>query len=190
VALRRHVTEPPRPPLEVVPGLPAPVSDLALRLLSKSPSGRPASARTLVTAISRVRRLVESGAAEQAAAAAKPPSGPRPDLFARVREVALSREGMRELLAMEATRSCLTPRPRRAFLEATMRNYRIPPEEMMPLLDRPRLTREDVWQLQILKRSAQGRSDSLVAIARLRELEAELGRGLLQAFSQVRGTSP
>jgi serine/threonine-protein kinase len=43
VALR-HVTEAPRPPGELVPGLPAPLEALVLRALAKEPAGRPPSA--------------------------------------------------------------------------------------------------------------------------------------------------
>jgi serine/threonine protein kinase len=182
--MRLHVHELAAPPHLLVPGLPLPVSQLTMLLLAKNPRARWPSAQSLVTGIARVRRALDSvasGPTQPAGEVTPAAPTPRPDLLNRIREVALSREGMRELLAMEATCSCSMPRPRRAFLEATMRNYRIPRAKMQPLLEKLSFRREDVWDLQELKRSAQGKSEALRAIARLRRLEADLGRGLLQA---------
>ena len=185
--LRSHVSERPRHPASLCRELPREVCALVLRMLSKQRAGRPASARMLITAIARARRKAEAPAEAGDSSAEKiSPPGPRPDLLQRISSVALSRRGMRELLAMEATCACLLPRPRRAFLVATMRNYRIPPELMSDLLEKPFFTRADVWELQALKRSAQGKTEALEAIRLLRELEAELGRGLLQACAQAR----
>jgi hypothetical protein len=89
---------------------------------------------------------------------------------------------MRELLAFEATSTCLVLKSRRGFLEATMRAYAIPAEQMLPLLEKEMPSREDVWRLQVMKRQASGDEAALEAIGRLRRLEAELGRDVLQAY--------
>jgi hypothetical protein len=100
----------------------------------------------------------------------------------RLVSIELARVEMRELLAFEATCACLIPRSRRAFLEATMRNYRIPEEQMAPLLQSRIISRAEVWELQIMKRAASGDAPALEAIAALRKLEAELGRDVLQIY--------
>jgi hypothetical protein len=53
---------------------------------------------------------------------------------------------------------------------------------MEPMLTAGPLSRKDVWQLQQLKRRAAGDEAALQAIARLRKLEAELGRDVLQTY--------
>jgi hypothetical protein len=104
--------------------------------------------------------------------------------------IELERIEMKELLAFEATCACLIPKSRRAFLEATMRNYNIAPEKMMPLIEKGVLSREDVWKLQVLKRNASDDSEALGAIARLRRMEAELGRDVLQTYVDRRKITP
>jgi hypothetical protein len=89
---------------------------------------------------------------------------------------------MRELLAFEATCACLVLRSRRSFLEATMQAYRIPIGQMLPLLEKEMPSREDVWKLQVMKRQATGSDAALEAIGRLRRLEAELGRDVLETY--------
>jgi serine/threonine protein kinase len=185
--LFRHVRERPRPPQEYSPGLPPPVCDLVMRLLAKETAKRPASARALSADIAGARRGTDWDASrrdDDSRVAASP--APGPGLSDSVRGVILSREGVRELLAMEATCACLRPRPRRAFLEATMRNYRISREKMLPLLEKPFFTRRDVWDLQALKRSAEGKDGAVTVISKLRRLETELGCGLLQACAESR----
>ena len=71
---------------------------------------------------------------------------------------------------------------RRAFLEAAMSTYCISADEMEPLLARRMLSRTDVWELQTMKRRATADERALEAIARLRKLETELGRDVLQAY--------
>lgn len=97
---------------------------------------------------------------------------------------------MRELLAFEATCACVIPRTRRAFLEATMRNYRIPAENMLPLIEKKVLSREGAWRLQVFKRTAVGNESALEAIGRLRRLEAELGRDVLRLYVDRRRIAP
>ena len=55
--------------------------------------------------------------------------------------IELTGDEMRELLAFEATCACVIPKTRRAFLEATVRNYRIPAEKAMPLVEKKVLSR-------------------------------------------------
>jgi hypothetical protein len=108
----------------------------------------------------------------------------------KLASIELSRAEMRELLAFEATCACLIPRSRRAFLEATMRNYQIPTGEIVPLLEKKVFSREDVWKLQVIKRRAAGDEAALEAIGRLRQLEAQLGRDVLQIYVDRRRITP
>ncbi len=71
-----------------------------------------------------------------------------------------------------------------------MRNYQIPPAKMLPLIEKDVLSREDVWKLQVIKRTAAGDEGALAAIARLRQVEAELGRDVLQAYVDRSRISP
>lgn len=96
--------------------------------------------------------------------------------------IELERLEMKELLAFEATCACLISRSRRAFLEATMGNYRISQEKMLPLIEKGLLSRDDVWKLQVMKREAERDREALAAISRLRRVEAEMGREVLQAY--------
>ena len=50
----QHVNEVPPPPSEVNPGVPAPLSELAMRLLSKDPGGRPSAAGDVIAALDEV----------------------------------------------------------------------------------------------------------------------------------------
>jgi hypothetical protein len=191
--LIRQIGETPRPPHELTAGLPQLVSRLVMRLLAKDPGKRLPAARTLAGAI---QRLLRKAAADPAGPTALAGEGASPcpavpqEQLDRIKATALTPDGMRELLAFEATRACLSPRPRRAFLEATMRNYRIPAGPMMGLLGKESFSRDDIWELQALKRQAQGNARALAAIAELRRLEADLGRGLLQACLGARSPGP
>jgi Protein kinase domain/PEGA domain len=49
--LKKHCLEEPRPPSRLKPGLPSELDEIVLRLLSKSPAERPASAEALVIAL-------------------------------------------------------------------------------------------------------------------------------------------
>jgi hypothetical protein len=100
----------------------------------------------------------------------------------RLASIELDRTEMRELLAFEATCACLVPRSRRAFLEATMKQYAVPTDQMLPLIEKRVLSREDVWRLQVMKRTAAKETQALEAIARLKQLESELGRDVLQMY--------
>ncbi len=189
--MHRHLTERPRPPAEREPSVPAAVSDLTLRLLEKDPAARPASARALIEEIAAILSTVRpvrppstrwrrdpirrSGGAAPARCAGDA------DGIEEIRRAGLGRQGLREVLAHEAACACLVPRPRRPFLEATMRNYRIPLRRMLPLLEKETFTREDVWELQMLKRAAEGDRQALELIARLRRLEPVVSAAQLRA---------
>jgi serine/threonine protein kinase len=69
----------PSPPCQVNPDLPAPLSDLVMRLLAKEPAGRPASARAVVEVLAALERqpLAHTGRAPPADTS----PGPRPTLF-------------------------------------------------------------------------------------------------------------
>ncbi len=89
---------------------------------------------------------------------------------------------LKELLAFEATWSCLASRDRIGFLEETRRHYAISEADMRPFFEKARLAREDVWRLQILKRSAGGCYGAVHVIGDLRRLEARLGAGALETY--------
>jgi hypothetical protein len=108
----------------------------------------------------------------------------------KLASIELDGEEMRQLLAFEATCACVIPKSRRSFLEATMRNYRIPAEQMLPLIEKKVLSREDVWHLQVVKRTAAEDAGALEAIGRLRRLEAELGRDVLGTYVDRRKIAP
>ena len=189
--MHRHLTERPRPPAEREPSVPAAVSDLTLRLLEKDPAARPASARALIEEIAAILstvRPVRSPSTRwrrdpirRSGGAAPARSAGDVDGIEEIRRAGLGRQGLREVLAHEAACACLVPRPRRSFLEATMRNYRIPLRRMLPLLEKETFTREDVWELQMLKRAAEGDRQALELIARLRRLEPVVSAAQLRA---------
>jgi hypothetical protein len=97
---------------------------------------------------------------------------------------------MKELLAFEATCTCLLGRDSGPFLEDVRRHYDIPEGDMRPYFEKKSFERDDVWRLQILKRSAEGRYDAVHAIGDLRRLEARLGEGVLEACVERRRTRP
>ena len=101
--------------------------------------------------------------------------------------IELEPEELRELLALEATWTCLAGCHLPGFLEATMRRYRIPAEDMAVFLAKPAFSRGDVWRLQALKRLAQGDSRAVELLGRLHRLEARLGESLLGAYLRSRG---
>jgi hypothetical protein len=96
--------------------------------------------------------------------------------------IELTAEEMKELLAFEATLLCLLGGESRPFLEDVRRHYEIPEADMLPYFRQEEFTRDDVWRLQILKRSAEGRYRAVQAIGDLRRLESELGVGALQTY--------
>ena len=104
--------------------------------------------------------------------------------------IELTRVEMRELLAFEATCACLIARDSRSFLEDLMRGYGISEEDMRPFLDKQRFSREDVWRLQIFKRSSQGDYRAVHILGDLRRLEARLGEGVLQTYVDRRKILP
>ncbi len=89
---------------------------------------------------------------------------------------------LRELLAFEATLRCLASRDQLSFLEDARGYYGISEEDMRPFFENERLTREDLWRLQILKRSVQGRYGAVHVIGDLRRLESRLGEGALETY--------
>ncbi|GEM_PF-2401793 len=98
----------------------------------------------------------------------------------------LTPEEIREILALEATWCCLSPRRLPGFLEATMRRYGISREAMDYFLRKRALNRADAWKLQRLKRQAQGDSQALEIIERLHRLEQRRGEGVLQTWLEIR----
>lgn len=100
----------------------------------------------------------------------------------RLLSIELTREEMRELLAFEATLACVRPSLRPAFLEALARNYGIPAGDLAPFLKKRMLNREDVWQLQVLKRTAERNRRAVEIVSDLRRLEAELGEDVLEVY--------
>jgi hypothetical protein len=94
----------------------------------------------------------------------------------------LTTDEMRELLAFEATSVCLSARGARGFLHEIGKHYEIPEGDMRPYFHKRSFSREDVWRLQILKRSAQGRYRAVHIIGDLRRLESELGEGALETY--------
>lgn len=89
---------------------------------------------------------------------------------------------LRELLAFEATLRCLNSRDQLAFLEDVRCHYDISEEDMRPFFEKPRLAREDVWRLQILKRSVQGHYGAVHVIGDLRRLESQVGEDALGTY--------
>ena len=49
--LAKHISEPPRPPREQLPGLSPPLNDIVLALLAKDPADRPATAADVARAL-------------------------------------------------------------------------------------------------------------------------------------------
>jgi predicted Ser/Thr protein kinase len=180
--LQKHLEELPRPPRELVPGLPREVSQLVLQLLEKSPGKRPASAGAVRSRLAFLGKMaIRPEDVLDAATGTEGTAGPgtstacRPAPEAAAGRARFDPEEMRELLAFEATRLCILPHPRRAFLEGTMRNYRIPPEQMQYFFEKPLMTRDDVWQLQLVKRAAQGQARAVGIVRKLMELERATG---------------
>ena len=104
--------------------------------------------------------------------------------------IELTRDEMRELLAYEATCACLLRNAPRDFLEDVRRHYDIPEEDMAPYFRKAGFERDDVWRLQILKRSAEGRYGAVHVIGDLRRLEAQLGAGALETYVNRRKILP
>jgi hypothetical protein len=96
--------------------------------------------------------------------------------------IALTADELRELLAFEATSLCLFEGNIRAFLEDVRKHYDIPEADMRPYFEKTSFSRDDVWRLQILKRSAQARYRAVHLIGDLRRLESKLGIGALETY--------
>ncbi len=96
--------------------------------------------------------------------------------------IELTADEMRELLAFEATCFCLFEGAFRSFLEDIRKHYDIPEGDMLPYFQKQTFSRDDVWRLQILKRSAEARYQAVHTIGDLRRLESELGVGALQTY--------
>jgi hypothetical protein len=67
--LAKTLFEDPRPPIELVPRIPAPLSDLVMRLLAKAPADRPGSAREVEQALVRIVMEVEDAPTQHVVAA-------------------------------------------------------------------------------------------------------------------------
>jgi len=107
-----------------------------------------------------------------------------------VLSIELQPEELRELLALEATWTCLVACRLPGFLEATMRRYRISAEDMAAFLGKRSFNRNAVWRLQVLKRLAQGDARAVELLGRLRRLEVRMGESLLGVYLRSRGAVP
>jgi len=100
----------------------------------------------------------------------------------RLKAIDLNREELYELLAFETNCAQLIPEKDQELLKATMQQYGLSREEMAGFMEKPELTREDVWNLQVLKRRRQGNAQAAEAVRQLQALENELGSTLLRAL--------
>jgi hypothetical protein len=112
------------------------------------------------------------------------------DAGGEVRSIKLTDAEMRELLSYEATYTCLMDSDNRRFLSDIRKHYDIPEGDMRPYVETDNFTRDDVWRLQILKRSAQANYEAVHIIGDLRRLESELGVGALQTYVDRNRLSP
>lgn len=96
--------------------------------------------------------------------------------------IELTTEEMRELLAFEATCFCLSGGEALPFLQDVRKHYEIPEDDMRPYMEARDFSRDDIWRLQILKRTAEARYRAVHIVGDLRRLEAELGVGVLQTY--------
>lgn len=105
--------------------------------------------------------------------------------------IELAEAEMREMVALEATRTVLCGGPgegaysaeyRREFLGATQRYYALRADAMAPFLAAERLSRGETLDLQILKRKAQGKKEAVEVLERFRALEETLGDGILKIY--------
>jgi WD40 repeat protein len=76
--MTQHLTQPPVPPRDLKPGIPASLNDLVLALLSKEAASRPASATEVLAILARPR-----DAQQQAPAPARKPGNPVPSRLIR-----------------------------------------------------------------------------------------------------------
>jgi hypothetical protein len=76
--MEQHLTQPPVPPRDLKPGIPAAVGDLVLSLLSKEPASRPAGAAEVLAILARPQE-----AQRQAPAPARTPVGQEPSRLVR-----------------------------------------------------------------------------------------------------------
>jgi hypothetical protein len=93
--------------------------------------------------------------------------------------VALTGEELCELLAFETNCAQLVPCKSQVLLEDIMRRDGIPGEEMRRYLEAPELSRDDVWDLQILKRRRSDNHRAVRVLEDLRKAEARHGVRLL-----------
>ena len=104
--------------------------------------------------------------------------------------IELSEAEMRELVALEATRTVLAGGPQSAysrearieFLRAAQRYYDLPDEAVAPFVEAGELTRAQVLELQILKREGRGDAEAVARLKEFRALEAKLGDGILKIY--------
>ncbi|MHC4914609.1 MAG: hypothetical protein ACYTGB_03875 [Planctomycetota bacterium] len=100
--------------------------------------------------------------------------------------LALTGEEMHELLAFECNYVQLVPRKSQLLLEDAMRRYRIPRRRMARYLRAPELSRDDVWELQILKRRRSGDHRAVRVLKELRNVEDRHGVRLLDHLPALR----
>jgi len=96
--------------------------------------------------------------------------------------IQLNREETRELLALEVNYGQLVPDKDEELLKAIKGEYCLSDEQMAPFMDKSPLTRDDIWELQLLKRRSRGNHAAMQVIVTLRAIEAELGVELLRAL--------
>ncbi len=120
-------------------------------------------------------RLAGPGARSEREAVVKLATGEHGDLVL----VALTGEELCELLAFETNCAQLVPGGSQVLLEDIMQRYRIPGTEMRRYLEAAELSRDDVWDLQILKRRSSGNCRAVRVIEELRMAEARHGVRLL-----------
>jgi hypothetical protein len=88
---------------------------------------------------------------------------------------ALTGRELRELAAFEADRSRLESEAPDGLLRQILFEYGIPPERVPGLLGKRRLSRRDVWELQILKRLSRGDARAAETAEELRSVEERCG---------------
>ena len=94
----------------------------------------------------------------------------------------LTPEETRELLALEVNCAQLVPEKDEELLESIMQEYRLTREEMAPFLQKSQLSRNDIWELQLLKRRSQQNYRAVQVLVKLRGLETRIGAELLRTF--------
>jgi len=102
--LQKLAVENPRPPAEINPSVPAPLSDLIVRLLAKDPAQRPASAQAVVDELGTLERSKVCEATPEATASLSAPAPSSPASAQSTKAVSASRPASRHrrLLAAAA----------------------------------------------------------------------------------------